>query len=100
RQPAPLRRVPTRRSSDLEYLIAKYVKPESWKDDLAKIQARITDLLPDLENRELVKEKLLGKGEVTLIDNVEARVDLRSGQRWARDRKSTRLNSSHQIIPY
>ena len=67
-----------------EYLIAKYVKPESWKDDLAKIQAKIADLLPDLEHRELLKEKLLGKGEVTLIDNVEARVDLRSGQRWAR----------------
>ncbi len=67
-----------------EYLIAKYVKPETWKDDLAKIQAKITDLLPDLEHREMLKEKLLGRGEVTLIDNVEARVDLRSGQRWAR----------------
>ena len=67
-----------------EYLIAKYVKPESWKDDLAKIQAKITELLPDLEHRELLKEKLLGKGEVALIDNVEARVDLKSGQRWAR----------------
>lgn len=67
-----------------EYLIAKYVKPESWKDDLAKVQAKIAELLPDLENRELLKEKLLGKGEVTLIDNVEARVDLRSGQRWAK----------------
>src|SRR3954471_8378210 len=67
-----------------EYLIAKYVKPETWQDDLAKIQAKITDLLPDLEHRELLKEKLLGKGEVTLIDNVEVRVDLRGGQRWAR----------------
>ena len=67
-----------------EYLIAKYVKPESWKDDLAKIQAKITELLPDLEHRELLKEKLLGKGEVTLIDHIEARVDLKSGQRWAR----------------
>lgn len=67
-----------------EYLIAKYVKPESWKDDLTKIQAKIAELLPDLEHRELLKEKLLGKGEVTLIDNIEARVDLKSGQRWAR----------------
>lgn len=67
-----------------EYLIAKYVKPDTWQDDLAKIQAKITDLLPDLEHRELLKERLLSKGEVTLIDNVEARVDLKSGQRWAR----------------
>jgi ATP-dependent Lon protease len=67
-----------------EYLIAKYVKPETWKDDLAKIQAKIKELLPDLEHRELLKEKLLSRGEVTLIDHVEVRVDLRSGQRWAR----------------
>src|SRR3954471_18747749 len=67
-----------------EYLLAKYVKPETWKDDLAKIQAKIKELLPDLEHRELLKERLLGKGEVTLIDNVEVRVDLRGGQRWAR----------------
>src|SRR5437660_3571182 len=67
-----------------EYLIAKYVRPETWRDDLGKIQARIKDLLPDLDRRELVKENLLRTGEVTLIDYVEARVDLRNGQRWAR----------------
>ncbi len=67
-----------------EYLIAKYVKPETWKDDLAKIRTRIKDLLPDLEHRELLKEKLLSRGEVTLIDAIEARVDLKGGQRWAR----------------
>ena len=48
------------------------------------MQAKIKDLLPDLEHRELVKDKLLSKGEVTLIDNVEVRVDLKGGQRWAR----------------
>ena len=67
-----------------EYLIAKYVKPETWRDDLAKMQARVRDTLPDLDHRELVKEKLLSKGEVTLIDNVDAKVDLRGGQRFAR----------------
>lgn len=67
-----------------EYLIAKYVKPETWRDDLAKVQAKIKDLLPDLDHRELMKDRLLRLGEVTLIDYVEARVDLRSGQRWAR----------------
>lgn len=67
-----------------EYLLAKFVKPDTWKTDLANIQGKIKELLPDLEHRELLKEKLLAKGEVTLIDNVEARVDLKSGQRWAR----------------
>jgi ATP-dependent Lon protease len=67
-----------------EYLIAKYVHPETWRDDLAKVQAKIKDLLPDLERRELVKERLLRVGEVTVIDSVEARVDLRNGQRWCR----------------
>jgi ATP-dependent Lon protease len=67
-----------------EYLIAKYVKPDTWRDDLAKIQAKIKDLLPDLDHRELLKERLLARGEVTLIDNVEVRVDLKNGQRWGR----------------
>lgn len=67
-----------------EYLIAKYVRPETWQDDLSKVQAKIKDLLPDLDRRELIKDRLLRTGEVTLIDYVEARVDLRSGQRWAR----------------
>lgn len=67
-----------------EYLIAKYVRPEAWRDDLAKVQAKIKDLLPDLDHRELSKERLLRTGELTLIDYVEARVDLRNGQRWGR----------------
>ncbi len=67
-----------------EYLIAKYVNPETWKEDLAKVQTKIKDLLPDIERRELVKDRLLRLGETVLIDFVEARVDLRGGQRWAR----------------
>ena len=67
-----------------EYLIAKYVKPDTWRDDLAKMQAKVKELLPELEHREFLKERLLSRGEVTLIDNVDARVDLRGGQRWAR----------------
>ena len=67
-----------------EYLIAKYVKPDTWQADLANIQAKIKELLPNLEGREQLKERLLSHGEVTLIDSVEARVDLKGGQRWAR----------------
>lgn len=67
-----------------EYLIAKYVKPETWKTDLANIQNKIKELLPEHEARELLKNKLLTKGEVTLIDNVEVRVELKAGLRLAR----------------
>lgn len=67
-----------------EYLIAKYVRPESWREDLAKVHEKIKDLLPNLERRELLKDRLLRTGEAVLIDYVEARVDLRNGQRWAR----------------
>src|SRR3981081_4657244 len=67
-----------------EYLIAKYVQPATWRDDLAKMQAKIKELLPDLERRELLKEKLLPLGGIVLICNVEARISLKNGQRWAR----------------
>jgi ATP-dependent Lon protease len=66
-----------------EYLIAKFVQPDSWRQDLEKVQSRIKEALPDLEHRELLKERLLRTGEVTVIDAVEARVDLRNQQRWA-----------------
>ncbi len=65
-----------------EYLIAKYVRPESWREDLEKVQAKIKDLLPETDRRELVKDQLLRTGEVVLIGHVEARVDLKNGQRW------------------
>jgi len=67
-----------------EYLLAKFVKPDTWKEDVAKVQARIREMLPNPENRELTKEKLLSTGEVTLIDQVECRVDLVQGKRWAK----------------
>lgn len=67
-----------------EYLIAKFVKPESWREGLAKVQSRIKDLLPETDQRELVKERLLRTGEVVLIDPVEARIDLKNGRRWGK----------------
>src|SRR5690348_7163022 len=67
-----------------EYLLAKYVKPESWQCDLENVKTRIKDALPELSQRELLKERLLRTGEVAIIDMVEARIDLRNQQRWAR----------------
>jgi ATP-dependent Lon protease len=67
-----------------EYLLAKYVKPDTWRQDLANVREKIRELLPDQQHRELLKDKLLARGEIILIDHVEARVDLRGGRRWAR----------------
>jgi ATP-dependent Lon protease len=67
-----------------EYLIAKFVRPETWKEDLERIKQKFKDLLPDLDHRELGKSRLLQTGELVVIDNVEARIDLKNSQRWAR----------------
>ncbi|HVJ81400.1 MAG TPA: BREX system Lon protease-like protein BrxL [Planctomycetia bacterium] len=67
-----------------EYLVAKYVRPESWREDLANVQAKLRELLPDLHHREAVKSALLARGEATLVDFAEGRVDLKGGVRWAR----------------
>ncbi len=67
-----------------EYLLAKFVKKETWKQDVEKVKNRIRDLLPNPENREMIKERLLSTSEVTLIDQVDCRVDLKEGKRWAR----------------
>lgn len=60
-----------------EYLIAKYVKPETWKEDLAKTQAKIKELLPSLDDRELFQAKLLNVGEILFIDTVDVDIDLK-----------------------
>jgi ATP-dependent Lon protease len=67
-----------------EYLIAKYVHPDNWQADLAKVEEKVRDLLPNVERRELLKDRLLRVGEAVVIDHVEVRVDLRSSQRWGR----------------
>jgi ATP-dependent Lon protease len=60
-----------------EYLIAKYVKPDTWKADLAKTQAKIKELLPSLDDRERFKAKLLETGEILFIDSVDVDIDLK-----------------------
>ena len=66
-----------------EYLIAKYVKPATAAQDIERLKTQIRDRLPDLDRRELIKDRLMRDGHYTLIDAVEARVDLRAESRWA-----------------
>ena len=58
-----------------EYLIAKYVKPESASQDIERLKSQIRDHLPDLDRRELIKDSLMRDGHYTLIDSVEVRVE-------------------------
>ena len=67
-----------------EYLLAKYVKIETHTEDLARMQSRIKQLLPSQDEGQLLRNKLMSTGEVVIIDNVEARVDLKNQQRLAR----------------
>ena len=42
-----------------EYMIAKFVKQATWRADLENVQNKIRELLPELEQWEVVQEKLL-----------------------------------------
>lgn len=66
-----------------EYLIAKYVRPESLEEDIERIKAQLRERLPDVDRRELIKDRLVREGQYVLIDAIEVRVDLRTGQRFA-----------------
>ncbi|MCS7016041.1 MAG: BREX system Lon protease-like protein BrxL [Gemmatales bacterium] len=66
-----------------EFIIAKYVKPQTWQEDLKKVQDRLRDHLPEAHRREWLKNELLRQRRLVLLDFIEARVNLRSGQRWA-----------------
>jgi ATP-dependent Lon protease len=66
-----------------EYLLAKYVKPDSADADIERLKGQIRDRLPDLDRRELIKDRLMREGHYTLLDQIEARVDLKAESRWA-----------------
>ena len=48
------------------------------------------DLLPEVDRRALLKDKLLRTGEVVLIDHVEAEIDLKNGQPLGQSRRDRR----------
>jgi ATP-dependent Lon protease len=66
-----------------EYIVAKYVHEETAESDLERIKDQIRRRFPDPDQREVIKNELLRAGHYTLIDRVEARVDLREESRWA-----------------
>ena len=81
-----------------EYLIAKYVRPETAEEDLRRIKEQLRERLPDLDRRELIKDQLVREGHFVLIDAVEVRVDLKTGERGARipslDERNARIQEA------
>lgn len=70
----PLKRLPRFVS---EYLVSRYT--DTSPDSLTALQRYVHEHLPDAGQAGLLRHKLLTDGRVTLIDNMDASVDLRSG---------------------
>lgn len=67
-----------------EYLLAKYVHPGHEDEDVAKLREQIRGRVPETDQKEVIKNRLMRDGEYTVIDQVEAEVDLAAGRHWAR----------------
>jgi ATP-dependent Lon protease len=65
----------------VEHLVARYVQGEPNVDAaLASTREGISQNLPEADNRELVKARLLREGSVVLIDKLTVEVNFRTGQ--------------------
>jgi len=64
----------------VEHLVANYVNIGTAADDLVRVREDVARKLPEADRRELLKAKLLKKGELLVIDKLNVRVDLRSGE--------------------
>jgi ATP-dependent Lon protease len=80
-----------------EYMVAKYVKRDSREKDIETVQEMIRTLMPEQDRKEHTQEKLLSEGQIVVMDNLDARVDLKSGKRWVYvpciDDNNVRLNA-------
>lgn len=65
-----------------EYLVAKFVKRESREQDIENVKSKIRELMPEHDRLEHTKERLLSSGQLRVIDNLDARIDLKSGNRF------------------
>jgi ATP-dependent Lon protease len=82
-----------------EYLIAKYVKKETAAHGPGAHQReQVRERIPDADRRELIKDRLVREGQFVLIDTVEVREDLKTGQRFATvpaiDERAARIEES------
>jgi ATP-dependent Lon protease len=67
-----------------EYSIAKFVQPGRGQEGIATIKERIKGRIPEADQKEVIKNRLLRDGKYVVIDQLEAEVDLQAGRKWAR----------------
>lgn len=67
-----------------EYLIAKFVQPGREHEGVEAIKERIKGRIPEADQKELIKHKLLRDGTFVVIDQLEVEVDLGEGRPFAR----------------
>src|SRR5207244_5166566 len=95
--PSLLRAFPTRRSSDL----ASGPLSGRIAHNILSLQGIRVQRLNELYHlAELAALSIMGRDSHGLAGRIQAAARLGRGRYEARDRKSTRLNSSHQIISY
>ncbi len=59
-----------------EYLFAKYVRPGREQEDLQSLKEKIRGRIPEADQKEIIKNRLMRDGEYVVIDQLEAEVDL------------------------
>ncbi|CAN5485199.1 hypothetical protein BH11PLA2_BH11PLA2_34170 [soil metagenome] len=64
-----------------EYMIAKFVKAETWKADLENISTKIRDLMPEQDQKEQIIDRLASTGQIKVIDFLDANLDLKTNKR-------------------
>src|SRR5205807_9160072 len=98
--PLDLHSFPTRRSSDLRLfeLVLEQKLSVRQTEDLARQAAGGQDLTKKAARPKLDKPADLRTLETTLEHALGTKVEIQTGGDLRRDRKSTRLNSSHLVI--
>ncbi len=67
-----------------EYLIAKFVKPGRELEGITAIKERIKGRIPEADQKEVIKARLLRDGTYVVIDQLEVEVDLAEAVAWGR----------------
>jgi len=65
-----------------EFIIANYVKRDTRAKDIETVKEMIRTLMPEQDQKEHTQHRLLSAGQLKVMDNLDARIDLKTGKRW------------------
>lgn len=65
-----------------EYLIAKFVKRDTREKDIETVKEKIRTLMPEQDRKEHTQSRLFNEGKITVIDSLDARIDLKTAKIW------------------